>query len=265
MTYTTHTFAIIEGLELAVDVHPPDPTCLVKPSPVLFMVHGGGFMTGDKTSHPPAVIDYFRHHGFTVVSPNFPLAPQSTVFAQIEAVKQAWRWVHDKEGLKSVRLDTPLDLHSVSVWGGSAAAALLIFALSDKLTPSPRAMILLYPYVDLLRPQCAGSLEDLGSNKVSSSGTSLLEAQTHFGPPLQASCFSDFQRLAVSAGLIPAEDLSPNTLYLFKFAADPAAYRDAVIGHQPSSADNYKLDVLDIVARVRLPPTFVMQGERVTL
>lgn len=69
------------------------------PSPVIFMVHGGGWQVGDKAR--PAVITNkaarWTARGFAVVSVNYPLLPQASVAEQARQVALALAQQHASE------------------------------------------------------------------------------------------------------------------------------------------------------------------------
>ena len=61
------------------------------PAPVIFMVHGGGYIFGDK-SQVRWTARHFIAQGYAVVAPNYRLAPTHTYPAQIEDVFCALAW-----------------------------------------------------------------------------------------------------------------------------------------------------------------------------
>lgn len=65
-----------------------------KPAPVVFWIHGGGWVTGDKSSvqEKPAA---FTSKGFVFVSTNYRLLPEVTMRDIIEDVAEALAWVRD--------------------------------------------------------------------------------------------------------------------------------------------------------------------------
>jgi acetyl esterase/lipase len=55
---------------LDVYLHPSPGPC-----PAIIYVHGGGFVGGDKDSCPSYILEPAMHHGFSVISANYRLAP----------------------------------------------------------------------------------------------------------------------------------------------------------------------------------------------
>lgn len=84
--------------------------------PFLQLTQGTANLCHDR--HPPLQIEHFLSQGYVVVSPNYPLAPQSTVFTQIKAIVEAWDWIHRRKNGLSAVATMPLDLTKTSAFGG---------------------------------------------------------------------------------------------------------------------------------------------------
>lgn len=63
----------------------------LKNSPVLFLVHGGAWMSGDKSSTRMVLnkVNYWCQKGFVVVSTNYRFAPKVSITTQIQDIIQA--------------------------------------------------------------------------------------------------------------------------------------------------------------------------------
>ena len=82
----------VDGHERQVlDVYLPDDRS--EKLSTLFIVHGGGFVGGQKEMVRP-VAEYFTGQGYAVVTPNYRLAPQNTFPAAIEDVFCALAWTY---------------------------------------------------------------------------------------------------------------------------------------------------------------------------
>ncbi len=62
-----------------------------KNAPVLFFVHGGAWVRGDRAQYP-FFGNHFANAGYVVVAPSYRLAPQNPHPAQIEDVAAAFAW-----------------------------------------------------------------------------------------------------------------------------------------------------------------------------
>lgn len=134
--------------------------------PVLFVIHGGGYVTGSKAILAPYA-EYFAELGYAVVVPNYRLAPDSIAPSQIEDLfcALAWTYAHaDDYGFDTAQLV----LIGESA-GGNAAAMLAAvdtparyledcsYVLPDD--AEPQALITYYMYSDLATcPQTECSL-----------------------------------------------------------------------------------------------------------
>lgn len=80
----------IDGVRLAVDVHIPEGK---GPFPAAILVHGGGWVAGDKQQYITYVFQPLSDAGFAWFSVNYRLAPQHKFPADAEDVEEAIRWV----------------------------------------------------------------------------------------------------------------------------------------------------------------------------
>jgi arylformamidase len=95
-----------------------------KGHPVVFWVHGGGWMQGDKADvqkKPPAFVD----KGFVFVSTNYRLFPTVTIKEMARDVAKAIRWTHDHA------TDYGGDPNTILVMGHSAGAQLAALICTD--------------------------------------------------------------------------------------------------------------------------------------
>lgn len=134
------------------------------PAPVMLMIHGGGYFSGEKELMAP-LADYFRERGYAVVTPEHRLAPFNPYPAPIQDLTCALAWVHAHAA------DYGFDTERVTVVGESAGgnAALLLGAHDDLAVyldecPHPvpesatwvQAVVGYYPIVDL--SSCIGEI-----------------------------------------------------------------------------------------------------------
>lgn len=137
------------------------PNELQAPLPILFMVHGGGFIAGDK-SEMHGTAEHYANLGYAVISPNYRLAPAFTyptahadVFCAL-----AWTLAHaDEYNLDNSRLY----LMGESAGANTIALLATMDAPNSLLTdcehqlPEPlniRAVFAMYMPVDLASCEC---------------------------------------------------------------------------------------------------------------
>lgn len=90
-----------------------------KPTPVIVWIHGGAWVSGDKTEGCPPVNAGFTKHGYAAASLNYRLSGDAIFPAQIEDCKAALRW------LRAHAKEYNLDADHIAVWGGSAGGHLV--------------------------------------------------------------------------------------------------------------------------------------------
>jgi acetyl esterase/lipase len=99
------------------------PTTGSGPFPVVIMVHGGGFMFGDKADGGGLTgVDQLLEAGYAVASINYRLSGEATFPALVHDVKAAIRWVRAQAS------PYLFDPERIAVWGGSAGGYLSLMA-----------------------------------------------------------------------------------------------------------------------------------------
>lgn len=89
--------------------------------PVIIYIHGGAFMSGDKSKKLNSKLESLQR-GYALVSMNYRLSGESKFPAQIHDVKAAIRWL--RANAKKYNIDGS----KISVWGGSAGGYLAALA-----------------------------------------------------------------------------------------------------------------------------------------
>lgn len=90
------------------------------PRPGIIMIHGGGWVQGDKQQYDPACA-YLAGHGFVAATINYRLAPTKVWPDQLVDAQLAVRW------LRANAAHYQLDTHRLCGWGDSAGAHLAVF------------------------------------------------------------------------------------------------------------------------------------------
>lgn len=93
-------FAKPGGVSLTLDANIPDGK---GPFPTAILVHGGGFIRGDKQSYIKPIFEPLTRANFTWFTINYRLAPQHRYPACVEDVETAIRWV--KAHAKQYKVD----------------------------------------------------------------------------------------------------------------------------------------------------------------
>lgn len=102
------------------DLYIPDSE---KPMPLLVLVHGGGFLSGDSDSRQCRYMyQYFRDQGYACASVNYRLAEEAVFPAAIADVKAAIRY------LRASAEQYGYDPDKIAIWGESAGGYLAAMA-----------------------------------------------------------------------------------------------------------------------------------------
>ncbi|PYH44307.1 alpha/beta-hydrolase [Aspergillus saccharolyticus JOP 1030-1] len=166
-TYTKHTHVYkthhATDIHLDVIVSSGNKELSRTAKPVLLWFHGGYLVTGSRNAIPGWLLHYALSHSWTVVSADYRVLPESTALATREDVIAAYEWVAGGS-LSRLHPGCNADLDQIILGGASAGGwCALVTALhfstrpSDHdqqtdertLPPRPRALWLLYPWIDL--------------------------------------------------------------------------------------------------------------------
>jgi acetyl esterase len=113
--------------------------------PVLMHLHGGGFVTGSIEMDDARCARLARDVDCIVASVDYPLAPEYSFPAPIEAAFAAWRWITDEAS------EFGGDPRRAAISGSSAGGHLAIgvcFLTRERGVRAPLLQVLAYPVVD---------------------------------------------------------------------------------------------------------------------
>jgi len=141
VTVTTHAYKTVGDLEIKADVHrPADDTT----RPVVVWIHGGALINGHRAGISGRINDMMLGAGYTVVSIDYRLAPETQLPGIIEDIEDAFRWI---------RAEGPALFHAnvdkLAVMGGSAGGYLTL-ASGYRVEPPPAALVAFWGYGDLI-------------------------------------------------------------------------------------------------------------------
>ena len=114
--------------------------------PVAVWLHGGALIMGSRRLSPSsAVLRSLLEAGFTVISFDYRLAPETKLPSIIEDVQDAFRWI----GSESKTLG--VDPRRIVVCGGSAGGYLTLMT-GFSVKPVPKALVSFWGYGDIIGP-----------------------------------------------------------------------------------------------------------------
>jgi acetyl esterase/lipase len=106
--------------------------------PVLFQIHGGGWVIGEKEQQGQPLMNYLSSHGWVCVAPNYPLSPKATWPEHLIAVKRALAWT--REHIAEYGGDPDFIAVSGGSAGGHLAAMVALTANDERYQPGFEAM-----------------------------------------------------------------------------------------------------------------------------
>ncbi|MBI1356732.1 MAG: alpha/beta hydrolase fold domain-containing protein [Acidobacteria bacterium] len=139
----TFAYKRVDGLDILADVR---RAAGAGSRPVAVWIHGGALINGGREGVPAKLEDSLLEAGFTVVSIDYRLAPETKLPSIIEDLEDAFRWVAEQgPGLFGANPDRIVAL------GGSAGGYLTLTA-GYRALPRPRALVSFWGYGDLIGP-----------------------------------------------------------------------------------------------------------------
>ena len=137
----TYTYKQVRDLEIKVNVYREDDE---KDRPVVVWIHGGALIMGGREGVNGRVKKMFLDAGYTIVSIDYRLAPETKLPAIIEDVEDAFKWIREK-GPELFHIDSS----RIAVLGGSAGGYLTL-TTGHRLKPRPTVLVAFWGYGDLI-------------------------------------------------------------------------------------------------------------------
>lgn len=140
---TDLVFASPDGVDLRLDLFLPEAEA---PPPVVLCIHGGGWISGDKTDCHIVASELVRR-GYAAACPDYRLAPLYTYPAAVEDVRAAVRFLRERGA------ELGIDPGRVAAFGNSAGGHLSAFlALSPHRAERADASVNVAGLTDLTNP-----------------------------------------------------------------------------------------------------------------
>lgn len=109
--------------------------------PIIFMVHGGIHVTGNKTLDimEPRVFQELMDRGWCVITMDYRLGPQVLVFHIIDDLLDAYAFLRNRLHHKF-----PIDINNIHLFGQSSAGSLVLLC-GRHFQPRPKSIVAMYP------------------------------------------------------------------------------------------------------------------------
>src|SRR5438874_13841088 len=89
----TYIYKVAGDCKIQADVYPAPSDAI---QPVILWIHGGALITGNRSWINSIQLQKYVDAGYTVVSIDYRLAPETKLTAIIEDLQDAYRWVRGK-------------------------------------------------------------------------------------------------------------------------------------------------------------------------
>jgi acetyl esterase/lipase len=136
----TLTYKEVGKVQVQADVYRAADT---KVRPGVVWIHGGALIMGSRAGVPKNLLELCQREGYVLVSIDYRLAPEVTLPAIIDDLKDALAWVR-KQGPKLFHIDP----ERLVVAGGSAGGYLTMMT-GICVEPPPRALVAYWGYGDV--------------------------------------------------------------------------------------------------------------------
>lgn len=105
--------------------------------------HGGGLLYGTREDLPPSILNQFLNHGLTVISIDYPLAPETKLPEIIANIKETVKSIQTK-------ILPSLSIHHYFLYGRSAGSYLCFILGRDFKETAPLGILAFYGYYNLI-------------------------------------------------------------------------------------------------------------------
>ena len=139
-TTSTYVYKVVEGHEILADVY-RNPGEDIRPG--IVWIHGGALIFGSRKNLPEEQLKLYLDAGYTLISIDYRLAPETKLPPIIEDLEDAIAWVTTK-GPSLFNIDP----ERIAVIGHSAGGYLTLMA-GLRARPVPKALVSFYGYGDI--------------------------------------------------------------------------------------------------------------------
>ena len=139
---TIYTYKTVGDCQIKADVYrtPID----AGPTAAVVYIHGGALINGSRQGLNPRQVERYLHAGYTVISIDYRLAPESKLAEIIKDLRDAFSWIYASgPGLFAI------DPQRIAVVGHSAGGYLALMS-GCCVQPPPKAIVSFYGYGDIV-------------------------------------------------------------------------------------------------------------------
>ena len=134
----TRVYRRVDGVAIEADIHRGDGSA---PRPAVLFIHGGGLIMGHRMMLP-TYLETLRQRGYSIVSIDYRLAPETKLPEIVGDVAAAWSW------LRAEAASFDIDRDRIAVLGHSGGGYLALWS-GFGVTPRPAAIVSIAGYGSL--------------------------------------------------------------------------------------------------------------------
>jgi acetyl esterase/lipase len=230
----TYTYKTVGTLPIQADVFQHDDAVI---RPVVVWLHGGALINGNREGIDQRLKAAMLDSGYTVVSFDYRLAPETQLPEFIADVEDAFRWLHEK-GPELFHADTK----RIAVAGGSAGGYLTL-TTGYRVKPRPKCLVAYWGYGDLVGPWYSEPSQHPAHNRIKVSREEALRQVE--GPPIA-----------------DVRDRKGNGGTFYQFCRQQGLWPKAVSGWDPHTEAEKFHPFMPVKNVTRdYPPTLMIHGE----
>jgi len=240
MLYTkeTYTYKIVNNHKILADVFRcPDQEI----RPAIIWIHGGALIFDSRKDLSYEQLEMYLKEGYTIVSIDYRLAPESKLAEIIEDLADAYSWILSKgPGLFNI------DPDRIAIVGHSAGGYLTLVA-GFRFMPSPKALVVFYGYGDI-------------------TGAWYSQPDSFYNQLKAVSKDQAFQSIGdtIISG-VASESLGSSRFLFYLFCRQHGLWPIEVSGHDPKKESDWFHDYEPIRnITPAYPPTMLLHGEKDT-
>lgn len=225
------TYKVANNCEIKADIYSLNDDVL---RPVIMWMHGGALIFGNRENIRPEQVEMYLNAGFTIVSVDYRLAPETKLVNIIEDIQDAYGWIREK-GPKLFHIDP----NRIAVIGHSAGGYLALMT-GFCVNPRPSALVTFYGYGDI-------------------SGTWYSRPDKFYR---QQPLVSKEEAYQTVGGPVISSTLSPSDRELFYlYCRQNGLWTKEVTGHDPDTEDDFFNSFCPIrnISK-EYPPTLLLHG-----
>jgi len=235
----SYTYKIIDNHEIQADVYRLPGEEL---RPGIIWIHGGALIFGSREWLSSDQMKMYLKAGYTVISIDYRLAPETKLAGIVEDLEDAYSWVRSV-GPKQLNIDP----ERIAIIGHSAGGFLSLMA-GFRLKPSPKALVSFYGYGDI-------------------TGSWYTQPDSFYNqyPTISREQALEFIGSSIISNPPPGQNWPEGRAKFYLYCRQQGIWPSEVCGHDPLNENDWFSDYEPVQnVTSKYPPTILLHGEKDT-